>query len=81
MRKLRGETCHAHSRIKQRKIPEELIVRAVKEGQRSILADRGSIQYTLGGVFGVRGLSLIVITSPEGDIITAYARRAGRIAQ
>ncbi|MGE4300827.1 MAG: DUF4258 domain-containing protein [Victivallaceae bacterium] len=80
-RPLKGETGHAHFRIRQRRIPEELILMAVKDGQRTILASRNSIQYTLKGVLGVRDLSLVVITSAEGDIITAYARKAGRIVQ
>lgn len=68
-------TRHAEQRINERNIPTELIQRAIDEGHRVLLPDRNAIEYTLKNVLGCRGVNLIVITSLEGAVVTAYAEK------
>jgi hypothetical protein len=65
-------TKHGKKRIKQRRIPEALILEAVQKGKRAFLADRDAIEYRLTNVLGMRNRHLIVITSLDGKIITTY---------
>lgn len=68
-------TKHAGLRMKQRRIPESMIREAISRGHRAVIADRNSIEYRLKNVLGVRGLTLVVITSPSGTVITSYVEK------
>lgn len=67
-------TGHALRRLKERRIPRELIVDAMKNGRRVIGLDRKATEYTLKNVLGLRGISLVVVESFDGSIITSYIK-------
>lgn len=68
-------TKHAVCRIKQRRIPESLIREVLKRGRRTLRIDRQSIEYRLKNVLGLHGVNLVVVTSPDGTVITSYVEK------
>lgn len=71
-----GLTKHAALRLKQRKIPEALILEAKARGHRTMLLSRNAVEYKLKNVLGVKGLNLIVIVDSDDEaVITCYAQK------
>ncbi|MDD4817309.1 MAG: hypothetical protein PHI85_05005 [Victivallaceae bacterium] len=68
-------TIHAVQRIKQRNIPEVFLGYAISNGKRTFIADRGTIEYRVRNILGIRGRSLVVITDKSGVAITSYIDR------
>lgn len=68
-------TKHAAERIKQRRIPEQLIHDAIKNGRRTFLPCRNAIEYKMKNILGIRGANLVVVTDSTGAVITSYVER------
>ena len=68
-------TKHAVLRMKQRRIPESLIYETINNGRKIVLPDRDAIEHRMKNILGIRGTTLVVVTSREGAILTSYVEK------
>jgi len=52
-----------------------LIQEVLKRGIRTFQFDRKAIEYRLKNVLGLHGVNLVVVTSPDGAVITSYVEK------
>lgn len=74
-------TKHAAYRLSSRHIPESLIFEVIAHGRKTVLPERGAIEYRMNNVLGIHGATLIVVTSFNGAVLTSYVKRVARMCK